>query len=72
MSAITLTTRDISDRGMYLVVDGSPIPPDSDTVDVQVAGIVDKAPICRMQVVRLDNGGIGLMMCDDRKNKVGD
>ena len=65
LGTVTLLTRDISDQGMYLVVGGTPIPPVGDIVDVQVVGIVDKPPVCRMKVVRLEDDGIGLMMCDN-------
>lgn len=69
LGSITLLTRDISDRGMYLIVDGTPLPLIGDIVDMQVVGIVEKPPVCRMKVVRLENDGIGLMLCDYSKNK---
>lgn len=63
--SITLITRDISDNGMFLLVDSSPLLPVGEVVDVQIVGIVDHPPVCRMKVVRLENDGIGLMLCND-------
>ena len=65
LGSVTLLTRDISDGGMYLVVEGSPIPPIGDIVDVQLVGSVEKPPVCRMKVVRIEDDGIGLMLCDN-------
>ncbi len=56
-------TRDISDGGMFVAVQGGPAPPMGAVVDVQVQGIVDGAPLLRMRVVRVDGEGFGLRLC---------
>ncbi len=53
-------TRDISDGGIYVVVDGDAFPPMGSVVEVQVQGLPIPAPILKMQVVRRDVDGFGL------------
>lgn len=65
--SVTLLTRDISDNGMFLLVDGSPLLPVGEVVEVQITGIVDHPPVCRMKVVRMEDDGIGLILCADEK-----
>jgi len=67
LGAVTLLTRDISDSGMFLIIEGSPIPPIGEIVDVQILDIMDNPPVCKMKVVRLENNGIGLVLCDIAK-----
>lgn len=62
MDAILVHTRDISDGGVFLVMD-----PDADSVPAigsilkgQVQGIMDDAPIVTLEVVRMAPEGIGL------------
>ncbi|MFQ5488892.1 MAG: PilZ domain-containing protein [Gammaproteobacteria bacterium] len=57
-------TRDISDGGMFVLVQGAPLPPMDSVVDVQIQGIVNGAPLLRMRVVRGDGEGFGLQLCD--------
>ena len=52
---------------MFLLIDGVPSLPVGEIVDVQVIGVVDHPPVCRMKVVRLEDDGMGLMLCDDEK-----
>ena len=53
-------TRDISDGGIYVVVDGGEFPPLGSVVEVQVQGLPIPAPVLRMQVVREGVDGFGL------------
>jgi len=55
------STRDISDGGVFIVVDTEPFAPNlGDTVTVQVQGLPVPAPILEMVVVRKANDGYGL------------
>ena len=55
------STRDISDGGVFIVVDTDPFAPNlGDTVTVQVQGLPVPAPILEMVVVRKTNDGYGL------------
>jgi len=55
------STRDISDGGVFIVVDTEPFAPQiGDTVTVQVQGLPVPAPVLEMVVVRKTNDGYGL------------
>ncbi|WP_449286848.1 PilZ domain-containing protein [Marinobacter sp. PE14] len=55
------STRDISDGGVFIVVDTEPFAPNlGDQVTVQVQGLPVPAPILEMVVVRKTNDGYGL------------
>jgi len=55
------STRDISDGGVFIVVETEPFAPNlGDTVTVQVQGLPVPAPILEMVVVRKTNDGYGL------------
>ena len=55
------STRDISDGGVFIVVDTEPFAPNlGDTVTVQVQGLPVPAPVLEMVVVRKTNDGYGL------------
>ncbi|BFM17678.1 hypothetical protein R50073_38610 [Maricurvus nonylphenolicus] len=54
-------TRDISDSGVFVVMEGSDVPPIGTVVEGQVLGLPGgEAPIVTMEVVRVEPGGIGL------------
>ena len=59
-------TRDISDGGIFLLLDQETMPKVGDTVRVQVQGVGggEVAPWVRMQVVREEVSGLGLMLLD--------
>ena len=61
-------TRDISDGGVFLIVDPSEAPPLGQVVKGQVQGLMADAPILEMEVVRVENEGIGLkyVLSDDQ------
>ena len=55
------STRDISDGGVFIVVDTEPFTPSlGDKVTVQVQGLPVPAPVLEMVVVRKTNDGYGL------------
>lgn len=57
-------TRDVSDGGVYVVVDDGYFPPLGSVVEVQVQGMPVPAPILKMQVVRQGNDGYGLQFIE--------
>lgn len=61
---VMLKTRDISDSGIFLLSEEECTPPLGTVVKVQVQGLPIPAPICTMEVVRLEPEGFGLRMLD--------
>ncbi|PXX91658.1 PilZ domain-containing protein [Marinobacter vulgaris] len=59
------STRDISDGGVFVVVDTEPfVPSIGDRVQVQVQGLPVPAPVLDMVVVRKTIDGFGLQFAD--------
>jgi len=61
-------TRDISDGGVFVVVDTEPFTPvigDKVQVQVQVQGLPIPAPVLEMEVVRKTIDGYGLQFADE-------
>lgn len=58
---IIVKTRDISDGGVFVVLEPEQIPPIGTHVIGQVQGMMDDAPVLEMEVVRVESGGVGLM-----------
>ncbi|MDI9245194.1 PilZ domain-containing protein [Marinobacter sp. CHS3-4] len=60
------STRDISDGGVFIVVDAEPFEPEiGDKLTVQVQGLPVPAPVLDMVVVRKTNDGFGLQFEDE-------
>lgn len=55
-----VTTRDISDGGVFLLTENIPMPPVGTTVQGQVQGMGETAPVLKMKIVRMEPAGIGL------------
>lgn len=53
-------TRDISEGGVFVVLEPSQIPPIGSTVTGQIQGLMEEAPIVEMEVVRVEPEGVGL------------
>lgn len=53
-------TRDISDGGVFIVLEPEQVPPIGSRVIGQVQGLVDDAPVLEMEVVRIEPSGVGL------------
>ncbi|GGY87331.1 PilZ domain-containing protein [Cellvibrio zantedeschiae] len=53
-------TRDISDGGVFVVLEPDQVPPVGTQVTGQVQGLMDDAPILEMEVVRVEPEGVGL------------
>lgn len=59
-----LKTRDISDGGVFLVTEHIETLSVGVVVEGQAQGMMDDAPVLRMEVVRLDSEGMGLKYLD--------
>lgn len=57
---LVVKTRDISDGGVFVVLEPDQIPPIGSIVKGQVQGLFEEAPILEMEVVRIEAGGVGL------------
>jgi c-di-GMP-binding flagellar brake protein YcgR len=53
-------TRDISDGGVFVVLEPDQMPPIGTIVSGQVQGLLDNAPVLKMEVVRMEPNGVGL------------
>ena len=62
-----VTTRDISDGGLFLITGEVSIPPIGTVLKGQVQGMMADAPVVVMEVVRAEPGGIGLKFLSDTK-----
>lgn len=60
IGSVVLTTRDVSDGGVFLITEGAPIPPVGTVVEGQVQGPVEDLPIVKMEIVRVEPTGVGL------------
>ncbi|ACE85610.1 PilZ domain-containing protein [Cellvibrio japonicus] len=57
---LLVKTRDISDGGVFVVLEPEQIPPVGTHVTGQVQGLMDDAPVLEMEVVRVEPSGVGL------------
>ncbi|MDQ2076495.1 PilZ domain-containing protein [Marinimicrobium sp. ABcell2] len=57
---LEVKTRDVSDGGVFVVLEPEQVPPIGSVVTGQVQGLVDEAPVVNMEVVRVEPGGVGL------------
>lgn len=60
-----VTTRDISDGGVFLILDSSIFLPVGARVSGQVQGLMADAPVVEMEVVRIESTGVGLRFVMD-------
>lgn len=64
LGSLTMSSRDMSDGGIFLNMgDAPPIPLNSE-VEVQALDVPFEAPVLRMRVVRIEASGIGLAFID--------
>lgn len=61
---LTVKTRDISDGGVFVVLEPEHVPPIGTVVTGQVQGLVGDAPVLTMEVVRVEPTGVGLRFVD--------
>lgn len=57
---LIVKTRDVSDGGVFVVLEPDQVPPIGTHVTGQVQGLMDDAPILEMEVVRVEPAGVGL------------
>ena len=57
---LLVKTRDISDGGVFVVLEPEQIPPIGTLLTGQVQGLMEDAPILQLQVVRVEPAGVGL------------
>lgn len=57
---ILVKTRDISDGGVFVVLEPEQIPPIGTRLTGQVQGLMDDAPVLELEVVRVESTGVGL------------
>jgi phosphatidate phosphatase APP1 len=66
LGEFVFATRDISDGGVFIVVDTEPFEPTiGDKIQVQVQGLPIPAPVLEMVVVRKTVDGFGLQFADE-------
>jgi len=66
LGEFVFSTKDISDGGVFIVVDAEPFEPViGDEVQVQVQGLPVPAPILNMVIVRKTIDGFGLQFADE-------
>lgn len=61
---LVVKTRDISDGGVFVILDPKDIPAVGTIVTGQVQGLMDEAPVLAMEVVRIESEGVGLRFVD--------
>lgn len=57
---LVVKTRDISDGGVFVVLEPDQVPPIGTHLTGQVQGLMDDAPVLEMEVVRVEPSGVGL------------
>lgn len=57
---LIVKTRDISDGGVFVILEPEHVPPIGTIVTGQVQGLVGDAPALEMEVVRVEPTGVGL------------
>jgi len=57
---LMVKTRDISDGGVFVILEPDQVPPVGSVVTGQVQGMMVEAPIVEMEVVRVEPEGVGL------------
>ncbi len=64
-SEMLVKTRDISDGGVFVVLEPDQMPPIGTIVSGQVQGLLDNAPVLKMEVVRMEPSGVGLRFLEE-------
>ena len=53
-------TKNISDSGLFILVEPTAMPPLGEIVEGQVQGEHDDMPVVKMKIVRMEDDGLGL------------
>ncbi len=56
----SVKTKNISDSGLFILVEPTKMLPIGTVVDGQIQGMLEDAPIVKMTIVRVEADGIGL------------
>lgn len=64
LGEIMVKSRDISDTGVFVIASPEAFPPPGTVVTAQVQGLMEDAPVLRMEVVRVASEGVGLRFLD--------
>ena len=57
-------TKDISDSGVFILVEPTAMPPIGEVVQGQVQGGADDMPVVKMKIVRMEDDGLGLQFIE--------
>ena len=57
-------TRNISDSGLFILVEPTAMPPLGEIVQGQVQGEHDDMPVVKMKIVRMEDDGLGLQFIE--------
>lgn len=57
---LLVKTRDVSDGGVFVVLEPEQIPPIGTRLTGQVQGLMEDAPVLQLEVVRVEPAGVGL------------
>lgn len=58
-------TKNISESGLFILVEPEEMPPIGEIVIGQVQGMIEDPPSLRMEIVRTEKDGIGLQFIND-------
>lgn len=61
---MTVKTRDISDGGVFVILEPDQVPAIGTIVTGQVQDLIGDAPVLTMEVVRVEPSGVGLRFVD--------
>ncbi len=64
IGSVIVTTRNLSDGGVFLVTKGLELPPLGSVLEGQVQDSMENPPIVKMKIVRIESDGIGVMFCN--------
>lgn len=57
-------TKNISDSGLFILVEPTMMPPIGEVVQGQVQGEIDDPPLVKMKIVRTEDEGLGLQFIE--------
>ncbi len=58
-------TKNISDSGLFIIVEPTAMPSIGEVIQGQVQGAAEDLPVVAMKIVRVEENGLGLMFVDD-------
>lgn len=61
---ITVKTKNVSDSGLFVLVEPTLMPPVGEIVQGQVQGEFDDLPVVKMKIVRTEKEGLGLQFIE--------